>query len=74
MSIIKKMVLCIKNIFIKQDKIKKLPEPKVITQREKKENFIETLKIIPIEKIIDKKIETLICKGDGLGIQKKITY
>lgn len=71
MNIIRKMILFIKNIFIKQEEIKALEEPKQIVNQEKKTNFIESLKINTTER--KKKIETLICEGDGLGIQKKIS-
>lgn len=74
MNIIKKMFLFIKNIFIKQDEVKELQEPKVISiEQDKKESFIESLKVTTTEKRTKKKVETLICNGDGLGIQKKIT-
>ena len=39
----------------------------------KKESFIESLKIATKEKRTKKRVETLTCNGDGLGIQKKIT-
>ena len=45
MNIIRKIILCIKNIFNKQDKVKKLPEPRIIVNEDKKENFIESLKV-----------------------------
>ena len=73
MSIIRKMILFIKNIFIKQDEVKKLVEPKITIKEDKKESFIETLKITTTEKRTNKRVETLTCNGDGLGIQKKIT-
>ncbi len=73
MNIIRKMILWIKNIFIKQDEVKKLVEPKIIVKEDKKHSFIESLKITTTEKTTNKRIETLICDGDGLGIRKKIT-
>jgi len=73
MNIIRKMILFIKNIFIKQDGVKKLEEPKIVVDQDKKVNFIESVKITTTEKRTKKKIETLTCDGDGLGIQKKIT-
>ncbi len=73
MNIIKKVSLFIKNVFIKQDKLKKLPEPKNTIEKDKKESFIKSLKITPTEKTKKKKIETLTCEGDGLGIQKNMT-
>lgn len=39
---------------------------------DKKSKFIQSLKIVKIKK--SKKIGTLVCDGDGLGIQKKISY
>lgn len=75
MNIIKKVVLFIKNIFIKKDEVKKLEEPKIIVKEDKKNNFIESLKApTNVPKIEKKKVETLICEGDGLGIQGKISY
>lgn len=74
MNIIKKMFLLIKNIFVKQEEIKALEEPKQIKKQEKKINFIESLKITITEKKNKKRIETLTCEGDGLGIQKKISW
>lgn len=73
MNIIRKMILFIKSIFIKQNEIKKLPEAKIIVNKEEREHFLEALKITTIPKITKKSVETLICTGDGLGIQKKIT-
>lgn len=73
MNIIRKMILFIKNIFTKQDKVKKLTEPTIIVNDDKKESFIKSLKITTTQKRTKKKVETLTCNGDGLGIQKKIT-
>lgn len=73
MNIIRKMILFIKNIFTKQDKVKKLAEPTIIANEDKKESFIKSLKITTTQKRTKKKVETLTCIGDGLGIQKKIT-
>lgn len=73
MNIIRKMILFIKNIFTKQDKVKKLTEPTIIVNDDKKESFIESLKVTTTQKRKKKKVETLTCNGDGLGIQKKIT-
>lgn len=73
MIIIRKMILFIKNIFVKQDEVKRLQEPKIVIEQDKKESFIESLKIATTEKRTKKRVETLTCNGDGLGIQKKIT-
>ena len=39
-----------------------------------KKNFINSLKIELEHKKNKKKVETLTCFGDGLGIQKKLSY
>lgn len=67
------MILFIKNIFVKQDEVKRLQEPKIVIEQDKKDSFIKSLKIATTEKRKKKRIETLTCNGDGLGIQKKIT-
>lgn len=73
MNIIRKVILFIKNIFAKQDEVKKLAEPRIIVNEDKKESFIESLKITTTQKRTKKRVETLTCNGDGLGIQRKIT-
>ncbi len=73
MNIIKKIILFIRNIFIKQDTVKKLPDQKVVTKENKKESFIKAIQVTPTRKNTKKKVETLTCNGDGLGIQKNIT-
>ena len=74
MNIIRRVILLIKNIFAKQDEIKKLVEPRIIVNEDKKESFIKSLKITTTQKRAKKRVETLTCNGDGLGIQRKITY
>lgn len=74
MNIIKKIILFITNIFNKQEKPKTLELPKQVISKEKRSDFIESLKITTLEREKHKKIQTLICEGDGLGIQKKISY
>ena len=59
MNIIRKMILFIKNIFIKQDKVKKLVEPKNIVKENKRQSFIESLKTTTTEKRTKKRVETL---------------
>lgn len=64
-----KIVSFIKSIFIKQDKPKELVEPmKIYNIAEKRNDFISKIKIG------NKEVETLTCVGDGLGIQKRISY
>ena len=70
MNIVRKIILFIKNIFNNQSKVEKIEDSKNTIEQNKKENFMESLKTTNTEK--GKKIETLICEGDGLGIQKRI--
>lgn len=74
MNFIKKMTRFIKNIFIKQEKIKKLEESKISIEQDKELDFAKSIKITPAEKSKSNKIEVLICEGDGLGIQGKINF
>lgn len=74
MNIIQKILLLIKNIFIKRGKVKRLEEPKNIVEQNKRTEFIESLKNNTSIKRKKKRVETLICEGDGLGIQNKISY
>ncbi len=74
MSIVKKIIAFFKSAFNKQENIKYLEPPKQVINQSDKNNFLESLKIIKEVKKSRKKVETLICEGDGLGIQKKISY
>ena len=74
MSFIKRIFLFFKNIFNKQEEVKRIQEPNDNIKQDKKEHFIESLKTNNTEKKTKKKVETLTCNGDGLGIQKKISY
>ena len=73
MNIFRKIINYIKNIFSKQE-IKQLDAPSKIEQEEnsKKLDFINSLKV-KIEERKQKRIETLVCEGDGLGIKKKLS-
>ncbi len=74
MKILQKIVVWLKELFYKKERTKLLEESKQIPNQEQKVNFIENLKVNIIEKRKKKKIETLVCEGDGLGIQKKVDY
>ena len=74
MNIIKKMILYIKNIFLKDKEVKKIEAPKQVVIRNKEKDFNESLKVNITEKKRKNEVETLICKGDGLGIQKKVSW
>lgn len=74
MNIIERIVLFFKNIFNKSEKIKELEESKKIIDERENTKFIKSLKFNSESSAKKKKIETLTCEGDGLGIQKKMTY
>lgn len=59
-----------KKIFFSKQEIKMLNEPINISQTDMRKNFIESLKI----KKEKTEIETLICNGDGLGIETKMSF
>ena len=52
----------------------KLQQSDFTINQNNKKIFEQSLKITSIPKKANKKIETLICYGDGLGIQKKLSY
>ena len=78
MSVIEKMISFIKRLF-KKEEIKLIEAPIEVEDEEKdkkKEKFLNYLKVedaVNKKKKSKGKIETLICVGDGLGIQGKIT-
>lgn len=81
MKLIKKINLFFKTIFKKQDKVKMLGasqtqenmQKEVIDSQKQKVDFVKSLKVNIENKPKKKKIETLVCEGDGLGIKKKIS-
>ena len=73
MNFFKNIISRIKKIFNKHEDIKMLEEPKVINNSNAKDEFIKSLKVNINKVIKKKKVETLICHGDGLGINNKIT-
>ncbi len=74
MKILEKIKIWLKELFRKKETTKLLEESKQIVNKEKKVSFIENLKVNTIEKRKKKKVETLVCTGDGLGIQSKMEY
>ena len=52
----------------------KLQQSDFTINQNNKKIFEQSLKITNTPKKVNKKIETLICYGDGLGIQKKLSY
>lgn len=51
----------------------KLQQSAFTINQNNRETFEQTIKITNTPKRANKKIETLICYGDGLGIQKKLS-
>ena len=71
MDFIKNIFYFIKKLFNKEE-IKMIEAPKEpIISKEKKNTFLNSIKINVTK---NKKVETLVCYGDGLGIQTKISY
>ena len=74
MNIIKKMISYIKDVFLENKEVKKIEAPKQVKIQNKEKDFNESLKVNITEKKNENEIETLICNGDGLGIQNKISW
>lgn len=74
MNFIKNIVLFFKKILKKQNNIKMLNMPEKKIEEKKKNDFINSLKVHIEKKHKKKKVETLTCFGDGLGIQTQIDY
>lgn len=68
MNFIGIMISKIKSIFKKEPKM--IEAPKYNENKDKREKFADSLKVISFRK--KKKIETRTCYGDGLGIQNKL--
>ena len=73
MSFIKRICSFFKKVFNKKDDIKMIEQPIKKDLSEEKNKFIDSIKI-NIVKNKKRKVETLTCFGDGLGIQTKISY
>ena len=69
MNVIKKLILFIKKIFNKHKYIEGTRETNNNIINDQKKKFEDSLKATLIPK---KKIKTLICEGDGTGIQRKL--
>lgn len=73
MNYIKKIFLFFKNLFKKEDSVLMIEEPKREALRTERANFLNDIKLNPKGKK-KRKVETLTCMGDGLGIKTKIGY
>lgn len=73
MNFIKKLFEIIKNVFNKKSDKKMIQAPIETQTSKEKLEFANSLKV-DIPKPKKKEVETMICYGDGLGIQNKINY
>ena len=73
MNSFKKLISWIKSIFHKKEKIMMIEESKEQLIKNNEASFIESIKVNIAEKK-RKRVQTPICEGDGLGIQKKLSY
>ena len=74
MKLIKNVILFFKRLFYKETSIKMIDAPEEVISKENRNNFLNSIKVDMTKKSKKKKVETLTCFGDGLGIQTKITY
>lgn len=74
MNIIRKIIELLKNIIHKKNNVKMLDSAKELKHEGNKKDFKDSLKVNSIQKTKKKKVETLVCPGDGLGIYNKISY
>lgn len=74
MNIFKNIISFFKKIFNKENNIKMIEAPVQEIKKKDKASFMNSLKVNIVQKRKKKKIETLTCFGDGLGIQNKISY
>lgn len=73
MNKVEKIVLFFKKLWNRKNNKKMIRPAKSEETKENQKAFIDSLKIEK-KKPEKRKVETLICPGDGLGIQNKITY
>lgn len=74
MNVIERIMSFIKKFFNKQEEIKMIEAPERVTNIKEKEDFFSSIKVFRPIQIENNEIETLICIGDGLGIQKNMKY
>lgn len=74
MKFLDKILSFIKSIFNKSEEVKKLQVSSQNINTKKKVDFIEEYKKEIVTTKRKNRVETLVCEGDGLGIQSKISY
>ena len=72
MNFIRKVFFYFKGIFNKKEEVKRIDAPKDTINE--KEEFRENLKVTTPYRKTRKKAETLICDGNGLGIQSEVKF
>lgn len=71
MKILNKISIFLRNLFHK-DIPKQIEAPK--TMQKEKDDFLNSIKVDLDKKESKRKVETMVCPGDGLGIQNRIQY
>ena len=74
MNVLQKVIQFFKRIFNKENGVKMIDAPAENLKKDNKSDFRHSLKEDIVLNHKKKKIETLTCVGDGLGIQTKIEY
>lgn len=74
MSFIKNAILFLKKLFSRESSIKRIEESTEKKMKSNYKDFENSLKVDITPKKRKKKVETLTCFGDGLGIQTKISF
>lgn len=74
MNFIKSIFLYFKSKIKRKKELKLIVEPDKLNINSDKDSFKNLLKYKEEKIKKNKKIETLICHGDGLGIKNKVSY
>ena len=74
MNVLERIISFINKIFNKKEEIKMIEAPKRVVNIKEKEDFLTSIKVFRPIQIKNNEIETLVCIGDGLGIQKNKKY
>lgn len=74
MYLIKKIMILLKKIFNKKNRIEMIETPAENLKNNDRNDFTKLLKVDLVPKYEKKKVEIPTCFGDGLGIQTKISY
>lgn len=72
MNIIKRISLFFRKFFVKESEVKMIEKSIETFPKQTNSDFINSIKSSDPKKA--NKVETLICDGDGIGIQTEIKY